>query len=117
MARIFLVDDNPLDRAMFADFLQKQGHHVEETDDGKELISRVSNFNPDLVLLDIFMEKKEGFETLIELRKNYPSLPVIMISSNEVYLQMADQFGANDYFIKGYALKLLQEKIENVLQG
>lgn len=111
---LIMVDDSVVIRRLVGDFLA-QDPEIElmaTAVNGKIGLEKIRQLNPDVVILDIEMPEMDGLETLIELRKIYPKLPVIMFSSltkegAEATLT-ALSYGANDYMTKevnGYSLK------------
>jgi two-component system chemotaxis response regulator CheB len=81
--RILVVDDSVVIRKMLADTLSKQpGFEVVAwAGDGRIALSKIQQLHPDLVTLDVEMPVMDGLETLRELRKLHPKLPVIMFST------------------------------------
>lgn len=79
------------------------------------------NQKPNLVILDIVMPDQEGIETLIQLRKEYPRLPVIAISGGgkigpDNYLKLAKAFGADETFEKPVSNTVLLSAIRTLLE-
>ncbi len=104
--RILVVDDSAVFRRLVSDELSSDpGLEVVGTaSNGRIALARMTQVNPDLVILDVEMPEMDGLETLKELRKTYRRLPVIMFSSftergAEVTLD-ALALGATDYFTK-----------------
>ena len=122
MARILVVDDAEFLRIVFRRNLESAGHEVTEADNGVEAIA-AQNAQPfDLVITDIVMPQKEGVETIIELRRAYPSLKIIAISSggpsrNPDYLKLAEQFGADIVLSKPIPKDVLLEQVDACLSG
>lgn len=101
MTKILIVDDNPDDRQLMANRLSSAGYDVNCVDDGKYALKGIADFNPDLVVLDIFMPQQEGAETLLEVRSKHPSLPVVIVSGDGAfYLPIMKELGANGVALK-----------------
>ncbi len=105
MARILVVDDEPLICRMLDTFLTRAGHEVETAADGAKAVGIVDSVPVDLVIADIVMPEKDGLETIIHIRKSLPKLPVIAISGgsrigNFDFLAMAEKLGACESFYK-----------------
>src|SRR5262249_33768134 len=104
--RILVVDDAVVFRRLISDELGRDpGLEVVGTAaNGRIALAKMSQLNPDLVILDIEMPDMDGLETLKELRKTYPRLPVIMFSSLTERGASATldalALGATDYFTK-----------------
>jgi DNA-binding response OmpR family regulator len=107
MAKILLVDDDPLVRTSLADVLSESGHQVAEAVDGDDGLSALARESFDLVVLDILMPGREGLETIREIRKQWTTLPVLAISGGGRnrwcdFLRMATEFGANETLAKPF---------------
>lgn len=105
MATILVVDDSTTDRELVASALE--GHTVIEAMSGEEGIGKVREFHPDLVIMDVVMPGKNGFQTCRELRKTPEgaTIPIIMLTSKN---QRTDREwgmrqGASDYLTKPFA--------------
>jgi two-component system chemotaxis response regulator CheB len=104
--RILIVDDAVVFRRLVAEEINKDPalEVVGSAANGRIALARMSQLNPDVVILDIEMPELDGLATLKELRKTYPRLPVIMFSAltergAEATLD-ALALGATDYFTK-----------------
>ena len=80
MKKILIAEDNVELSDIMRNFLLKDGKTVYQAFDGVEALNIAKNMKPDLVLLDIMMPKKDGFEVCRELRK-YASFPIIIVSA------------------------------------
>ena len=104
--KIALIEDDANIRKMYRMKLELSGYNVLTAEDGKEAVELIKKANPDLVLLDILLPKKDGFEVLKEIKdstdKKIKSIPVIMLSnlSSKEDISEAKQLGASDYFVK-----------------
>lgn len=92
MAKILIVDDNPITRAMIVDFLQMSGHQaVGEAENLAQTLTVYSTRRPDLVTLDLSMGEEDGFTVLRALRAADPKAKVLIVSANtqpEIYDQL-----------------------------
>lgn len=84
--------------------LEKEGFEVSQSFDGEEAINHLSNARPDLILLDLIMPKKSGFEVLESLSinpelKHIPVVIVTNLAQDEDY-QKVKNLGAAEYFVK-----------------
>ena len=101
MARVLIVDDNRFDRELLQSMLDQEKHEAFQAKDGFEALEAIHNFNPDIILLDIYMPDKEGIETINEIIELFPDLPIVIISSaDSFYLKMAMELGAKHSFTK-----------------
>jgi two-component system, chemotaxis family, protein-glutamate methylesterase/glutaminase len=121
--RILVVDDAVVFRRLMADALSSDPalEVVGTAANGRIALTKMSQVNPDVVILDVEMPEMNGLETLAELRKTYPRLPVIMFSSltergAEATLD-ALALGTTDYFTKPTArgpeaaLQIIREQL------
>ena len=68
MAKILIVDDEPVNRDILIAFLDDSGHELIEAGNGQEALDQVAKHAPDLLLLDIMMPELDGFEVIRRLR-------------------------------------------------
>ena len=104
--RVLVVDDSVVIRRLVTDILNSDPELevVGAAANGKIALAKITQVNPDILTLDIEMPEMDGLQTLKELRKTYPKLPVIMFSTltsrgGEATLE-ALTLGANDYVTK-----------------
>ncbi|PIP23369.1 MAG: response regulator [Candidatus Nealsonbacteria bacterium CG_4_10_14_0_2_um_filter_38_17] len=102
--KILLVEDEEIMINLLQKKLEKEGYEVFVTRDGEEGLKVMREIRPDLVLLDIIMPKKGGFEVLEEMMKDpdLKKISVIVISNSgqPVELDKAQKMGARDWLIK-----------------
>jgi len=80
MKRILVIDDDMQMRQMLRQMLDHEGYEVVDAPDGKEGIRLYRQAPTDLIITDIIMPEKEGVETIIELKRDYPDVKIIAIS-------------------------------------
>ena len=120
MARIIIIDDNVYILDMLKQTLEREGYEVVETSNGNEGI-RLYRENPaDLIITDIIMPKKEGLETIMELKRDFPDVKIIAISgggrvSPEEYLSMAKKLGARYTFSKPFEREKLLAAVRELI--
>jgi DNA-binding NarL/FixJ family response regulator len=119
--RILLADDHALVRAGFSALL-KQLPGIEviaEAADGREALALTKAHQPDLVLMDVSMERLNGLEATARIVKEYPNVRVLMLSahSNEEYVKQALLAGAAGYLLKGASIAELELAIQAVVRG
>jgi len=104
--KVLLVEDDEFFHKFYAFKLQEQGFEVAIAKNGLEGIAKLKEFLPDLVLLDLIMPIKDGFDFLQEKRvlENVKNIPVIVFSTlgQEQDMQKAKSLGANDYINKSF---------------
>lgn len=116
---ILIAEDEVRIRRMLKDFLISCNYKVIEAEDGEQALNLFySNNNKiDLILLDVMMPKKDGFEVLTEIRE-VTSLPVIMLTAKSQEYDQLNGFrqGADDYITKPFSPVILLAHIEAVLK-
>src|SRR6266540_295503 len=97
MGRILLVEDEAAMRLTVARTLRGAGHVVEMAEDGRECLDLYRATSADVVIMDLYMPNKDGLETLIELRREFPQVAVVAMSGHrklELMLRAAKGLGA-----------------------
>jgi CheY-like chemotaxis protein len=105
MNRILLIEDDSNVRMSLAMMLEDEGYTVVEAEDGEDGLNIFKKDPFDLVITDLFMPKKEGIETIDELKKEYPDVKIIAISGGGRhipggFLVFAKRLGAAHSFEK-----------------
>jgi diguanylate cyclase (GGDEF)-like protein/PAS domain S-box-containing protein len=118
-SRLLIVDDNEMNRDMFARRLERKGYVVELAENAKDLLQRVKREAVDLVLLDIEMPEISGLDALKALRELYSAaeLPIIMVTAktqSEDIVKALD-LGANDYLTKPIDFPVAVARIDTQL--
>lgn len=119
MATILLADDDESLRAVYRACLLAAGHRVIEAADGREALETFREARPDLMILDVWMPRINGFEVLDELRHDAAStkLKILMLSNlgdAETRLE-AFSSGALEYLVKGVSLTDLLARVDALL--
>ena len=101
---ILVVEDEQALREMYAAWLTSAGYEVETADNGVTAVESAFHHAPDLVLLDVLLPKKDGFEVLSEIRRNpkTQNLPVVILSSLDQDFEQKQgiTLGAGSYLVK-----------------
>ena len=118
MIRVLIADDHPLLREGLKLILSETDDIVlaGEATDGQEVLDKVKTDDFDVLVLDITMPKKNGFEVLQELRAGGKDIPVLMLStySFDEYGELAVKEGASQYLTKEEAPEKLIDAIRKV---
>jgi DNA-binding response OmpR family regulator len=119
--KILIAEDDLFFQKFYSTELKEHGFEVEVAADGEEALSKLDSYKPDLLLLDIIMPKKDGFEVLktLSTESKHKRLPIIIFSTlgQESDMQKAKQLGAHDYINKSFFdLEILISKIEALMQ-
>ena len=117
--KILIVDDEPNIVMSLEFLLKKEGFQIDTAGDGDAAIDKVRSFNPHLVLLDVMMPKKSGFEVCEILRADatLAGLKIIMLTAKGRDTERAKglALGADAYMLKPFSTKDLVAKIREVL--
>ena len=119
--RILVADDNEDIRKLIALILNSAKYEVLAVGSGAELIAAYSDFNPDLVILDIMMPHMSGFEVLEKLKdllqERSKPIPILMITakSMESDVERAIELGAKSYIVKPFRADALLQKVYKFL--
>jgi len=119
--KILVVDDSSTMRRINNRILKGIGiTEMDEAENGVEALKKVASDTFDLILLDINMPVMDGFECLVELKKNEKSkdIPVIMVTSESKKedIMKAIGAGASDYLSKPFDPDVLKEKISHHIE-
>lgn len=115
---ILVVDDDALMRRSLAASLGQTGYIVETATSGENALESVRRKSPDLVLLDVGLPGMDGIETLRELRRDTPNLPVILVTGRRRELDeiVGLEMGADDYITKPFDMDVLLAHIKAVMR-
>lgn len=115
--KILVVDDDLNISELLRLFMENEGYAVRIANDGAEGVSAFKLFEPDLVLLDVMLPKKDGWQVLREIRE-MSSKPVIMITAKgEVFDRVLGlELGADDFVVKPFDMKELAARAKAVLR-
>jgi two-component system chemotaxis response regulator CheY len=118
---ILVVDDDPHIRKLIRLILENVGYYVLEAEDGQEAINVLSSGETpmvvDLIITDLNMPKVDGFEAIAYFQKEYPSIPVIVltgIGDPEVEASFMRQ-GVSDYLAKPVDVRTLMASVANAI--
>jgi two-component system, NarL family, invasion response regulator UvrY len=121
MIRVMIADDNPVILNTIRKIITSQPDFqlVCEATGGIQALELVTQHELDIVVLDVNMPDKHGLEVLIHLRKNYPNLPVIMLSgfSDSNYSSKCLKEGAAGFIGKEDASELLTNAIRKIFNN
>ncbi len=114
---ILVVDDEPLIRDGLGEGLRLNGFQVLEAGDGDEALSVLASEPVSLVLTDLAMPRRDGIETIIEIRRRFPHVKVIALSGvfGGLCLEMARQLGAAAALSKPVRIETLCRTVDAVL--
>jgi DNA-binding response OmpR family regulator len=106
MAKILVAEDSVTEMQMIKDILKDTAHEIISASDGEEAEKKMRTDEVDLLILDVIMPKKNGFQVCRDLRadKKFSALPIIMVSSKNQEIDKAWGLkqGATEYLTKPY---------------
>lgn len=114
---ILVVDDNEEIRDLIGIYLQSEEFIISKACNGEEALELIGQNEYDLVILDIMMPKKDGIETLLEIRKKY-TMPVIFLTAKNEEIDMIKglTLGADDYIGKPFSSMELIARVKSQLR-
>lgn len=116
--KILVAEDDPHIRMGLVEALSTEGYSVIECRDGAEALSKIRSVHPDLVLLDIMMPRKSGFDVCRELRAAKNTVPILMLTAKgqETDKVVGLELGADDYVTKPFSLRELLARVHALLR-
>jgi two-component system alkaline phosphatase synthesis response regulator PhoP len=118
MTRILVVEDEPGIALGLEDDLKMEGYEVEVMGDGAEAARRARQAAFDLILLDVMLPGKDGFEVCRELRRAGLRTPILMLTARtqEAEKVLGFELGADDYVTKPFGTRELRARIKALLR-
>jgi len=118
MSRILIIEDEKEMAAGLKDNFEFEGHTVDIAEDGEAGLQKVLDENYHLVILDVMLPKKSGFDVCKELRSRGNTTPIIMLTARgeEVDKILGLEFGADDYITKPFSVRELLARVKAVLR-
>lgn len=118
--KILIVEDDMVLQNALKEYFTRDEFEIICASDGEEGLQMVSDNNPDLVLLDIVLPKKDGYEVLREVKSNEKTkhIPVVLLTNlgSVLDVQKALDLGATTYLVKAdYKLEEIDAKIKEIL--
>lgn len=115
--KILVIDNDPVVDENIKNYFESEGYEVRVATDGTEGINYFKMYEPDIVLLEIMVPKKDGWQICREIRE-MSSKPIIMISSkSDIFDKVLGlELGADDYLVKPFDIKELAARIKAVLR-
>lgn len=119
--KILIIEDDANLRNVLEEFFEAEKMLVKTASDGESGLKSLRDFLPDVVLLDIILPKKDGYEIIKEIKNDekIKDIPVILLTNlgglNDIEKALA--LGATTYLVKGdYQVKEIVEKVKEVLE-
>jgi DNA-binding response OmpR family regulator len=121
MKKILFIEDESALQKTFRDILEKEGYQMISALDGESGLRLAKSEKPDLILLDLILPRKDGFEVLKELKSDESTkeIPVIVLTNLEDIesVERAIELGATTYLVKAqYTLEEVIQKVKKALE-
>lgn len=117
--KILVADDEKRIRKIIGDYLKNDGYKVIEAQNGKEALEKFySNNDIDLIILDVMMPKKDGWQVCKEIREEFVDVPIIFLTAlgeSHDEIQGLD-LGADDYITKPFGYEVFMARIRSALR-
>lgn len=115
--KILWIDDEPDILYLCSAILSRHGHEVYTLQDSKDVIPKISETKPDVILLDHWMPDMTGIEVTRQLKQSpYANIPVIMCTSNPEVKHEAEQAGADKFITKPFNAEQIEQVINEASQ-
>ncbi|HMN23090.1 MAG TPA: response regulator transcription factor [Ignavibacteriaceae bacterium] len=118
MTKILVIDDEQNMRTGLKDNLEFEGYEVEAAIDGEQGLKKILENSYNLIILDVMMPKKSGFDVCKEIRKAGITTPVILLTAKgeEIDKVVGLEIGADDYVTKPFSLRELLARVKAILR-
>ena len=120
MKKILVVDDSLMERELIRKALQIDDYEITTADNGEDALSLLEDNEFDLIILDVVMPGKNGFQVCREIKKNEftSDIPVILVTSKG---QASDKFwgkkqGADEYIVKPFEVEDLIDAVKRLIK-
>lgn len=119
--RILVIEDDLIGQKVVVDFLKARGYRVSVARTGPEGVEKASLLRPDLVVCDVCLPQKSGFEVCFEIKRapETRDVPLIFVSAvcRDTHSAKHAELDlhAQGYFVKPFAMRFLYERIEQLL--
>jgi len=115
--KILVVDDEKPIAEILRYNLEQEGYQVSVAYDGAEALQQARSWQPDLILLDIMLPKKDGFAVCREIRQ-FSNVPIIMLTAKDTELDkvLGLEIGADDYVTKPFSAREVLARVKALLR-
>jgi len=116
--KILVVEDDRPILTGLVDLLRGEGYEVTAAEDGKQALQAYAQERPSLILLDIMIPEKSGYDVCREIRAKDPRTPILMLTAKgqEVDKVVGLELGADDYVVKPFGVKELLARVRALLR-
>lgn len=115
---LLIVEDEPKIARLMADYLASHNFDTTIVSNGDEVVPWLTQHSPSLVLLDVMLPGKDGLTLCREIRQQWPTLPIIMVTAKveEVDRLLGLELGADDYICKPFSPREVVARVKAVLR-
>lgn len=121
MTTILVAEDERDIRELIAFSLRYSGFEVKEAVNGIEAVEKARKLRPDLIIMDVRMPKKTGYEACQELKEadETKNIPIVFLSAKgqEIEIKQGMELGAVDYILKPFEADQLPRRVAEILKG
>ncbi len=119
MAKVLVVDDDERIRRIVTDLLTANAHNVSAAGDGEEAVLKAQSELPDVILMDVFMPKMDGYAALEAIKKEEATknIPVVMVTAigHDLNKKLAEGLGSSGYIVKPFSARDVLDAVARVL--
>ena len=116
--KVLVIDDSNTIRRSAEIFLKQGGHEVLLAEDGFDALSKVNDYEPDLIFCDILMPRLDGYQTCAIIKRNdrFSGVPIVMLSSKDGVFDKARgrMVGSQDYLTKPFTKDQLLQTVQTL---
>lgn len=119
MKKVLIIEDNKLFLETLKDFLETKGFSVETLMEGSGALEKVKKINPDIILVDVLLPGKDGFQICSQLKNDVDtaSIPIVLMTGDEtVDIDKGFSLGADDCIFKPFDLNDVEHRIINIVE-
>ena len=116
--KVLVIDDSNTIRRSAEIFLKQGGHEVLLSEDGFDALSKVNDYQPDVIFCDILMPRLDGYQTCAIIKRNarFSDVPIVMLSSKDGVFDKARgrMVGSQDYLTKPFTKDQLLQTVQSL---
>ena len=119
-SKVLIVDDEPNIVTSLEFLMRQRGYETRVARDGDEALAAVESFRPDLVLLDVMLPRRDGFEVCQKLRtEGWADLKIVMLTAKgrDIEIEKGLALGADAYVTKPFSTGELVARVSELLEG
>lgn len=117
MTKVLIIDDDPDVRTLMNILMKKQGYEVETAFSKEDALSKLKEFQPSVILLDVLLSGADGRELCRQMKASdqMKSIPVIMVSAHPGAAENISSYGADDFISKPINTESLLNKLDKLV--